>query len=1545
MRVTNNMLHMNYLDGVRGSLGKQMKYNMQVTEQRRVLDIDDKPVNITNALSFQNSIDKAAQYQRNITSAQNWLQLADGEVQKITEHVRTAKNEFAVAGSNDALSPEARKALSNDVKALSDEILSLANAKHLDRYIFAGQQTRTKPYEPADQQLTVLRQGSYIGTSGAVLYTKDVYSDLPELERGQYEITINYDNNTGIAELSMRDELGNAMALDSNGSDNSGGGNFNRLSTTARFEANPGDVIDTGRGIAVEIPEGFRDGQRIQFSYEPGDHLAYRGDDNAILTQVGEGDSTQINATGAEMFSRTAKQIETTFRNYSFGKPIKNITLFKNLDGTNIQNGDQIDFSGFDHSGNRIGAARVLSPRTAQLNQVHTSDDQRRLSINMGSDRLDTYAKNVQLPAHSYDDHDRLAFAMQTAINESFSQDNNPPVHFRGGRDIDGNETGPLSPTSAGGTAEANRLFVTGNIAYDQYDQISLKVVEDAVVGSSSSTLKFQIFGFDGKTEYANTAALNSASGSYLGNMSIEDPQVGFKYDVREDGTVSGNDTGLNIGFLAGQALSAGSTLDFVQNNSPEMAFDSTTGVTFSSGSTLAGLNAIAQDALYQGSTPPEQIREITFSAAADVTLGSAGATLNYVGTLEGGGSFSGTVNLGPESFRYPVTLDGTGIALRFDTASGTLPGAVYSGGNTFSIDFAASGAPPEPKVDLTAYNGPGETIMLRARSALSAGGSFAPGNFSSSGTIDFSNSDITGGFFDVMDNQGNVLDTMFIPKDGRAALWNGATIAMDADSQFKVGEMMSFALIPENAVRVEEDGSNLMFETLGTGDDIQMEIFGDPKSTLGFNQNAIQGSGTNTTYSIDVDKPIEDMLKFAERLYGNTIDAYVSEEGKIGFRDKHAGNTLLEVHMETLNQGIAVDRSLGGIHSVGADRINDYMIEGNYSARADSTWRVNLHIDSAAGTNSAIVGRDNGVLLTIEDQYNNKLVEDMPLDAYEDGTGRSLYQGEPLYISDGISIRIPMGTQISNGQNLSEIDFKGNGSLAFGSSATVVDGQGTDVFQRLSALQNALDLDLGKHQIKDPTDWKLGSTAMPAIQGDYQGNSNNRWTFEAVEIYGSADNSQGEIKKAVEHTRQIDLSSADGTLTAYDSATERYRLSAMSTMSISYYDPSSQSEQQAVIDFSRSPGQGIFSSLDEIEQFMNNEIKQIPNAVKNGLEVDFQGEHPGPARFVIQANGNSDINPVLDITYTGSDQYGVVGYDNGLFGRTYAQNDGDTPSHFDFELDYNDFDVAQSTVNVPYKDEVIGLRMQDLTQTGEFIPEAVKNDFSKRYDDTTGQILSRTPAQIVTAIQSSLQQQLEDHFSTTDQGQSPIKVEVNGNGDANNPFQLGFKQDGITMTNLDDTEADLLGLRRHGEGAEFNVYDQNGNQVRRVRVDSANEPVYIRDGVELSMGHGTLQAKDKFDLALGVGAQNEVGTLEQGIDQIISSLTQIGATSSRLEMTDQRYDSTSTTQKGFLTEELGATTVDMIEAASDLEQAKAAYESSLAVQGKMSQLTLLNYI
>lgn len=142
MRITENMRYGSLIDSLGRAQGNYSSLMEQMASQKKINRPSDDPVGTTRVLDFRGVRDSIAQYGRNIENADAWLQLSETKLENISDLIGQARE----AGINNQ-SSETAQVLAQNVGSLLEEILSLANSKFGDRYLFAGSRTDQVPFE------------------------------------------------------------------------------------------------------------------------------------------------------------------------------------------------------------------------------------------------------------------------------------------------------------------------------------------------------------------------------------------------------------------------------------------------------------------------------------------------------------------------------------------------------------------------------------------------------------------------------------------------------------------------------------------------------------------------------------------------------------------------------------------------------------------------------------------------------------------------------------------------------------------------------------------------------------------------------------------------------------------------------------------------------------------------------------------------------------------------------------------------------------------------------------------------------------------------------------------------------------------------------------------------------------------------------------------------------------------------------------------------------------------------------------------------------
>ncbi|WP_370292992.1 flagellar hook-associated protein FlgL [Thalassolituus sp.] len=139
--------------GLNAILDNQAAVNttqQQVSSGRRVLTPADDPIASTKILQLQQDLAQREQYERNMTAAENRLNLEEATLSSITDAL-TRIQELTVNAGSGTLTITDRQAISAEISQLENQLGSLFNTKDPNgEYIFAGFKGASAPFQQQD---------------------------------------------------------------------------------------------------------------------------------------------------------------------------------------------------------------------------------------------------------------------------------------------------------------------------------------------------------------------------------------------------------------------------------------------------------------------------------------------------------------------------------------------------------------------------------------------------------------------------------------------------------------------------------------------------------------------------------------------------------------------------------------------------------------------------------------------------------------------------------------------------------------------------------------------------------------------------------------------------------------------------------------------------------------------------------------------------------------------------------------------------------------------------------------------------------------------------------------------------------------------------------------------------------------------------------------------------------------------------------------------------------------------------------------------------
>lgn len=200
MRVTNNMLVMNFMSDYNSNLERLQKDQNMLSTGKKVSKPSDDPVAVANILKIKTEIARNDAYTKNTDDAKSWLSLTDTALGQIGDLLQNAR-ELAVQGSNGTMTQSDMQSIAAQVDQIKQQLIQVGNTQYNGRYIFAGYKTDTKPFSDSSN--------GYAGDDGVIQF---------EIGAGGNTLQVNvtgdkvFDVTSGTSQLlTVMDNLSNAL--------------------------------------------------------------------------------------------------------------------------------------------------------------------------------------------------------------------------------------------------------------------------------------------------------------------------------------------------------------------------------------------------------------------------------------------------------------------------------------------------------------------------------------------------------------------------------------------------------------------------------------------------------------------------------------------------------------------------------------------------------------------------------------------------------------------------------------------------------------------------------------------------------------------------------------------------------------------------------------------------------------------------------------------------------------------------------------------------------------------------------------------------------------------------------------------------------------------------------------------------------------------------------------------------------------------------------------------------------------------------------------
>ncbi len=363
MRITDSMRFNTMVNNLNHTQSDYNEISEAISTQKKVNRASDDPVAATRILDIRRGKAAIEQYKQNMDISRSWISATETTLSSAYDMLNTAMGIALGSAGADAATRENAAA---NIQDIIDSMLSLANTKWGDRYLFSGTREDVAPFTDALSAATIDPPQAAAGnTFAGTVVSSGAYTGGTNKT---YAVKITSDGLLGAATYKFSTDGGRTWSADAstplNGAISVGDGvtlTFDDVSGTNPFGEN--DVFYVNATAA-----GY-----------------YQGNDENLSIPINRGTNDEYSLTGAEVFTAAgaggvdvfqtlhalrAALASDAIANTAGSTPVTAATLLKDIDGySGYSNTDYVHLEGTDTSGN------VVSDDTLAITDTTTVGD------------------------------------------------------------------------------------------------------------------------------------------------------------------------------------------------------------------------------------------------------------------------------------------------------------------------------------------------------------------------------------------------------------------------------------------------------------------------------------------------------------------------------------------------------------------------------------------------------------------------------------------------------------------------------------------------------------------------------------------------------------------------------------------------------------------------------------------------------------------------------------------------------------------------------------------------------------------------------------------------------------------------------------------------------------------------------------------------------------------------------------------------------------------------------------------------------------------
>ena len=154
MRITNRLVTENSIKNMSDNLERLYRLEQQAATGKKYLYASENPAVAADGMTLRSNLKSIETFTNTINSTKQWMESTDFALQKIVNVLNDAQG-IVLQGLDDSYDAEERRVMGTEIDGLIQQALEMANYQDMDRYVFSGYMTNTKPFEMGTTTVTV----------------------------------------------------------------------------------------------------------------------------------------------------------------------------------------------------------------------------------------------------------------------------------------------------------------------------------------------------------------------------------------------------------------------------------------------------------------------------------------------------------------------------------------------------------------------------------------------------------------------------------------------------------------------------------------------------------------------------------------------------------------------------------------------------------------------------------------------------------------------------------------------------------------------------------------------------------------------------------------------------------------------------------------------------------------------------------------------------------------------------------------------------------------------------------------------------------------------------------------------------------------------------------------------------------------------------------------------------------------------------------------------------------------------------------------------